>query len=122
MWEIGKVFHFSSSHQLKGLEEGHKCGRLHGHNYSVEFIIQASTLNEHNFVIDYGDLEFIKEFIDNNIDHRHLNDCIDYKTTAENLSFVFFQEFKDKIKELGGTLTKVIVRETDKTFASYSEQ
>ena len=64
----------------------------------------------------------IKEFIDNNLDHRHLNDCIDYKTTAENLAFIFFQEFVVKIEELGGTLTKVIVRETDKTFASYSEQ
>jgi len=121
MWEIGKSFQFSSSHQLNGLEEGHKCGRLHGHNYSVEFIILADSLNEHNFVIDYGDLSFIKDFIDENIDHRHLNDCIEYKTTAENLAFIFFQEFKDKIKELGGTLSKVIVKETDKTYASYYE-
>ena len=33
---ISKEFHFSASHRLEGLHDGHPCGRMHGHNYVVE--------------------------------------------------------------------------------------
>lgn len=35
-YEITKEFHFSASHQLDYLPEGHQCKRLHGHNYIVK--------------------------------------------------------------------------------------
>ena len=53
MFRITKEFHFSASHQLKGLPAEHQCARLHGHNYVVEVELSAETLNEHGFVRDY---------------------------------------------------------------------
>src|SRR5210317_1517307 len=121
MYTIGKQFSFPSAHQLHGLPEGHKCGRLHGHNYTVDVIIQSQALDETGFVIDYGELSFIKDFIDKEIDHKNLNDIFDFQTTAENLAQYFYFHFKTLLnaKNPNIILTEVIVTETPKTFASY---
>ena len=121
MFTIGKVFEFASAHQLHGLREGHKCGRLHGHNYKVEVILSSKKVNDDGFVFDYGDLSFIKEYLDDTLDHRNLNDIFDFQTSAENLAQYLFYYFKllfeQKDKNL--LLQEVVVSETPKTFASY---
>jgi 6-pyruvoyltetrahydropterin/6-carboxytetrahydropterin synthase len=121
MFTIGKQFSFASAHQLSGLPDGHKCGRLHGHNYTVDVIIQSQALDETGFVIDYGELSFVKDFIDKEIDHKNLNDIFDFQTTAENLAQYFYFHFKTllKAKRENIILSEVIVTETPKTFASY---
>lgn len=121
MYTIGKQFSFASAHQLHGLPKGHKCGRLHGHNYTVDVIIQSQALDETGFVIDYGELSFVKDFIDKEIDHKNLNDIFDFQTTAENLAQYFYFHFKTlfNAKNPNIILTEVIVTETPKTFASY---
>ena len=55
-YRITKEFHFSASHQLKGLPETHQCARLHGHNYIVKVELSSTTLNDHGFVRDYNEL------------------------------------------------------------------
>ena len=121
MYTIGKQFSFASAHQLHKLPKGHKCGRLHGHNYTVDVIIQSQALDETGFVIDYGELSFIKDFIDKEIDHKNLNDIFDFQTTAANLAQYFYFHFKTLLnaKNPNIILTEVIVTETPKTFASY---
>ena len=52
---ISKEFHFSASHQLHGLKEGHPCGRFHGHNYIVKIFLSGEP-NKDGFVQDYGEL------------------------------------------------------------------
>ena len=94
MFTIGKVFEFASAHQLHGLREGHKCGRMHGHNYKVEVILSSQKVNDDGFVFDYGDLSFIKDYLDNTLDHRNLNDIFDFQTSAENLAQYLFYYFK----------------------------
>lgn len=46
MRTLSKEFHFSAAHRLEGLQEGHPCGRMHGHNY----IIRVFLIGEVNFV------------------------------------------------------------------------
>lgn len=38
-YRIGKSFTFDAAHRLPGLRAGHKCGRLHGHTYTVEVVL-----------------------------------------------------------------------------------
>jgi hypothetical protein len=71
MYTITKQFHFSASHVIEGLPEGHPCARLHGHNYIVELVLQAPTLDRIGFVVDYGDLRPFKQLLDTELDHRH---------------------------------------------------
>ena len=117
MYKISKTFHFSASHNLVGLAEDHPCIRTHGHNYKVKFIFQSNKLNANGFVIDYSELEPIKKFIDENLDHRHLNHVMDDIPTAENIAKMLYYFFHDK--NLYPMLVAVEVSETDNTTAYF---
>ena len=115
MYTIAKEFHFSASHQLHGLPAEHQCARLHGHNYVVELVLQSETLNEYGFVVDYLELDDFKKFIDETLDHRHLNEVLDFATTAENLAKYLFDWAYAKWSQV----TAVRISETPKTWAEY---
>lgn len=116
MFRISKEFHFSASHQLIGLADGHPCARLHGHNYIVYVELAAEELNAHGFVRDYRDLDAFKTYLDNTVDHRHLNDVFgDHLTTAEYLA----KQFYDWCTERWPEVCAVMVSETPKTKAEY---
>ena len=117
MYEISKQFLFSASHQLDGLPPEHQCARMHGHNYIVELVLQAEALNEYGFVVDYLALRPFKTFIDENLDHRHLNDLFSFPTSAENLARYLYDWAKQKWPQV----TAVRVSETPKTWAEYRE-
>lgn len=115
MFKITKEFHFSASHQLIGLPEDHPCSRVHGHNYVITVELQAVELNQVGFVKDYRALDSIKRYIDDQLDHRHLNDVFHMNPTAEIMAVILFEKFKSEYPEL----ISVSVSETPKTNAKY---
>ena len=115
MYTIAKEFHFSASHILDTLPDTHPCARLHGHNYVVEVLLQSDTLDEHGFVVDYGDMAPFKAIIDTEFDHRHLNDIIPGPPTAEVIAHYLF----DRAREIWPQVQAVRVHETAKTWAEY---
>jgi len=115
MYKISKQFTFSASHVLDQLPESHPCARLHGHSYVVTVHLRSESLNEFGFVKDYRELDFVKEFIDDTLDHRHLNDILPYHPTAENIARYLFGVICEKLPEL----CAVEVSETSKTSAIY---
>lgn len=76
MYRISKQFKFSASHALFRLPDGHKCRRLHGHNYVVEVVLQGEELDTYGFVRDYGELDRFAGWLNAVFDHRHLNDVL----------------------------------------------
>ena len=48
---------------------GGRCSRLHGHSWSVTLTFGATELDGNGFVVDFGDLHFIGDWIDENLDH-----------------------------------------------------
>lgn len=118
MYKISKEFHFSASHILRGLPEGHQCGRLHGHNYVILIELASYGLNEIGFVQDYGELNEVKKYIDEQLDHRHLNECFNFNPTAENIAKFIYATFIVKYP----LLNAVEVWETPKTKARYEGQ
>jgi len=56
MYTIAKRFAFSASHIIGGLPADHPCGRLHGHNYEIEVILEAPALDAAGFVRDFHEL------------------------------------------------------------------
>lgn len=115
MYTIAKQFDFSASHQLDHLPEGHKCARLHGHNYVVVLELQSDQLDGRGFVVDYGELDGFKRLIDERLDHRHLNDVVPCLTTAELLAEWLYHQ----AKALYPQVSAVRVSETPKTWAEY---
>ncbi len=116
MYRISKQFAFSASHQLMGVPEGHPCSRLHGHNYIVEIELSGETLNEAGFVRDYLELGELKKYIDDVLDHRHLNEVLgDDLVTAERLAKHLFYWSLERWPEV----TAMRISETPKTWAEY---
>lgn len=115
MYKISKQFAFSASHILEGLLDGHPCSRMHGHNYIVTIHLKSETLNEIGFVKDYRELSSIKEYIDDKLDHRHLNDVFQMNPTAENLAKTLYDIFVKSVPQIYA----VEVSETPKTTAVY---
>lgn len=118
-YAIEKQFAFSASHRLDGLPEDHQCARLHGHNYVVAVRLTADTLDDTGFVLDYGQLAPVKAWIDNTLDHRHLNDVIPEvgNPTAEHMAHLL-SEVVARVCDLPPHVTvSVGISETPKTWA-----
>lgn len=120
MYRISKTFTFSASHQLHGLRPGHPCGRLHGHNYKVRAILAGRVLDGNGFLLDYGDLAPFRDWIDTELDHRHLNDVAPFdqmNPTAEHLAGHLASVLAKTVPVPQGVRIVVAVSETPKTWA-----
>ena len=115
MYKISKKFSFSASHVLDILPEDHPCACLHGHNYLVTVHLKSETLDKFGFVKDYKTLKTVKQFIDETLDHHHLNDCMPCPPTSENIARFLYERFKPEIPELYA----VEIRETPQTSCIY---
>lgn len=51
MTSIFATFSFEAAHFLPHVPAGHKCGRMHGHNWKVEIFINGE-VNDKGFVIE----------------------------------------------------------------------
>jgi len=115
MYKIRKSFSFSASHVLDHLPDDHPCARMHGHNYVVTVHLKSETLDEYGFVKDYQTLKTVRQFIDETLDHRHLNDCMSEPPISENIARFLYERFKPEIPELYA----VEVSETPQTSCIY---
>lgn len=116
MYRIGKTFTFDAAHHLGGLPQEHKCSRRHGHTYRVTLHLEAPAVDDVGFVVDYGELRPVKDWVDHVLDHRDLNDVLPVNPTAENLARWVYERWAGQYP----TLRAVTVKETEATYAEYS--
>lgn len=121
MYIISKTFSFAAAHYLEGLPENHPCSRVHGHNYTVRVILSSQTLDDVGMVLDYRRLDFVKKMLDNEFDHRMLNEVVAFNPTAENLARYFCERVKSALYVPSSVKIAVEVKETDKTSAIYED-
>ncbi len=118
VYAISKDFAFSAAHHLTGLQDGHPCARVHGHNYRVRVTINRLELDRRGFVMDYGDLAMFGAWIDEVLDHRDLNDVLD-QPTAEHLARMLHDTLFECVSIPDGCRVQVAVSETPKTWAAW---
>lgn len=116
-YTISKDFTLSYSHRLEGLPVGHQCARHHGHNAVVRIVLASDDLDDTGFVVDYGELKPIKTWIDNELDHQHLNEIVPFNPTAELLAAYLHQV----VEKMGYPVVKVGWSETPLTWAWYEQ-
>ncbi|MGH3834618.1 MAG: 6-carboxytetrahydropterin synthase QueD [Pseudonocardiaceae bacterium] len=120
VYRIGKRFSFDAAHILRSLPVGHKCARLHGHTYTVEIELSGRQLTAPGFVTDFGDLAAFQSYLDENFDHRLLNDVLDVEPTSELLAEHFFGWCVAHLEPVvGGRFTAVRVSETPSSWAEF---
>ena len=59
------------------------CRGLHGHNWIITVFCQSETLDENGMVVDFSR---IKDIVKGQLDHKFLNDVVDFNPTAENMA------------------------------------
>ena len=107
--ELFKKFVFEAAHRLPNVLEGHKCGRIHGHSFSVTVYIDGSVGEDTGWVMDFADLNTAFKPILDRLDHYYLNDVEGLDNpTSENLARWIWIQLKPKLSEL----SKVAVQET----------
>jgi len=74
-------------------------------------VLRSAELNADGFVRDYNELSPFKNFVDEKLDHRHLDDVIDEPSTAESLARFLY----DFAKGMWPEVVAVRVSETPKT-------
>jgi len=109
---IGTDAKFEAAHRQ--LNDTSKCGFLHGHNWKVEFKINApiSSLNECGYIIDYKKLKDVVSEYDHKVilnDNDPLGDILisnnqrvvllNCEPTCENISELIFGEVMRMMKE-----------------------
>ena len=82
MYYISKRLEIAFAHRLT-LNYESKCQRLHGHNGIVTLYCCAEELDANGMVVDFS---HVKQQISEQLDHRYLNDIVDFNPTAENLA------------------------------------
>ena len=70
---IAAEYNFEAAHRLPLVPVGHKCHRLHGHNYRVEVSI-SGPIDKRGFVIDFAELDAAVQPLIDGLDHRFLNE------------------------------------------------
>jgi 6-pyruvoyltetrahydropterin/6-carboxytetrahydropterin synthase len=68
MYRIGKQFEFQATRTRDGAPDGS--------GFLVEVILAASVLTGPGFVVDFGELAPIKDYLDETFDHRDLDDVL----------------------------------------------
>lgn len=88
---------------------GHKCGRLHGHSFSIEVHVRGPLDPNLGWIMDFSDIKGAFKPIEEAIDHRYLNDVQGLENpTSENLARWVWHRLRP---DLPG-LSKIVVRET----------
>ncbi len=123
---------FSAAHRLyrpeltdaENLRVYGKCSNPngHGHNYDLEVAVAGHIDPQTGMVINFYELtRLVDEHIHDKVDHRHLNEDVDFMKglvpTAENMAFKFWEVLEPHIVE--GQLHSISVGERGNNVITY---
>ena len=124
------------------LHKGH-CSKIHGHNWSIIIEFEAKELDTNGFVVDFGNLKYIKAFIDEHLDHACLFSKEDSQVqdlsksefknlfkilwvdnaSCEGIAQFLFEKFSELVKEKEAcrvSIRSLKLYEDEKNFVSYA--
>ena len=123
LWRLTVRGEFASAHALRHYQG--KCESLHGHNYSVEMVVEGETLTpDTELVVDFTVLKKELRAELALIDHVNLNEYPPFDTvnpSSENLARYIYRNMKARLAEMPRRLYSVTVGETAMQSATYME-
>ena len=112
MYTLKLNYHFDAAHRLM-LNYESACTNIHGHRWDVLIEIKSTKLNANGILIDFKQL---KEIV-NELDHKMLNEILDFNPTAENIS----KYLHNKILKLNPqSKVKITIWESPEASITYS--
>ncbi|CAJ0990982.1 6-carboxytetrahydropterin synthase QueD [Pantoea sp. Nvir] len=104
-----KDFQFEAAHYLPNVPKGHKCGRLHGHSFTVRVEITGEMDAHTGWMMDFAELKAAFKPIYDRLDHYYLNEI---KGLSNPTSEILAKWIWDKMKPHLSELSAVILKET----------
>ena len=106
---IYKEFTFDAAHSLSRVEEGHKCGSLHGHTFVLQVHLEGEVDPKKGWILDFNILCDAVAPIINQLDHSVLNSVEGLENpTSENLALWFWQKLKPQLPQL----SQIVIKES----------
>lgn len=144
MIHLTKIFHFEAAHALMGYDG--RCRNIHGHSYEMRVTIKGMPIDnpsspKNGMVMDFGDLKKIvneeiidyydhafiindqmpKDFIEEVKRHYERIIVLPYQPTTELMLIDFAKKIKKRLPD-NVTLVKVMLKETEGSFAEWMEE
>ncbi len=114
--ELVKTFRFEAAHKLPNAPEGHKCRRMHGHNYRVDVHVTGQVDPHAGWVMDFGQVKSIVLGVLDTLDHQVLNDL---PGLANCTSELLAKYIWDHVAPALAGLTAIVVWESDDSRCIY---
>ena len=106
---LGKDFFFESAHVLPKVPADHKCGRMHGHSFKMEVVVEGEVNPDTGWVYDFSQISRTVEPLVAQLDHRCLNDIPGLENpTVEVLAGWVWQKLASQLPGL----VEIVVHET----------
>ena len=117
--ELVRTFRFEAAHALPNAPAGHKCRRVHGHNYRVDIHVAGEVDEQLGWVMDFGRIKDVVGPAIDQLDHRCLNEIEGLSNaTSELLAKWLWDRIKPDLPELSA----VTIWETDTSRCIYRGQ
>ena len=116
MYYVSKRMEIAGAHRLElPYESG--CSNLHGHNWIVTVHCRSDKLTEYGMVVDF---KKIKEVVHGKLDHKYINDVVNFNPTAENMA-KWICDTINRIISPDALCYKVEVQESEGNIAIYEK-
>jgi len=123
LWRLAVRSEFSAGHALRRCRS--KCENLHGHNFSVEMVVEGNSLQEDtDLLVDFSVLKARLRKELEGLDHRVLNEFAPFDVinpSSENLARHLWERLAQAMEEPGVRLHSVTVGEKAGQSATYME-
>lgn len=123
IWRLAVRSEFCAGHALRHYEG--KCENTHGHNFSVEVIVEGDTLTpDTELLLDFKVLKTHLKNVLEELDHRILNDTPPFDAinpSSENLARHIWQRMAEGLQSLPVRMHAVTVGEKAAQSATYME-
>jgi 6-pyruvoyltetrahydropterin/6-carboxytetrahydropterin synthase len=122
MYELGVERTFSAAHSLRGYEGC--CENLHGHNWRVEAVAAAESLDELGLALDFRVFKRALDEILAELDHRYLNEIPPFdqiNPSCENIARHIHEQLGARLDNNRTRIARVRVWESESTSATFSK-
>lgn len=120
MFEIDITRSFSAAHCLRGYQGD--CSSLHGHNWTVQAVIQAKKLDQIGIAVDFKKLKKELDSILDVFDHTNISEHDAFKDinpTSEIIAKVIFELLSAKMNDGNVAVIRIRVCESPGSGATY---
>ncbi len=122
-WRLAVRSEFAASHALRHYKG--KCESIHGHNFSVEAVVEGDTLTpDTELLADFSDLKRDLAAVLETLDHKDLNATPPFDAinpSSENLARHIYRALTPLAASRGVRLYAVTVSERGPQSATYME-